>query len=198
MKTESLLEAAIQGDSLLVREILQQGTDPDSKDQHGETALTWAAHLGHTGVVKDLLAAGANRETIGQFLSAPPLLLAAHRGHRGIVALLAVLSDVNARNSRGATALMLTLEPAGTLPKPAHRMIPIIETLLHAGAEVNLQDQEGDTALMVAARWGHLDAARVLLMAGADPHLKNHAGQTALTLARQNQTPEWVTLLENP
>lgn len=195
---ESLIEVAIQGNSPLVRTILQQGTHPDDRDIHGETALNWAAHLGHTAVVKDLLAAGANREIVGEFLRATPLLLAAHGGHRGIVALLAVLAEVNARDPRGATALMLAVEPRSNLQKPSHRILSILETLIQAGADLNLQDQLGDTALIWAAQFGNLEAVRILFHAGADYQIRNQAGFTALEVAAQHGYASLVTLLANP
>lgn len=195
---EALIEAAIQGDSLLVREILQRGAHPDSKDPYEETALNWAAHLGHTAVVKDLLAAGADRENVGTFLHATPLLLAADRAHRGIVALLAVLANLDARDSRGATALMLAVASYSTLPKFAHRILGIVATLIQAGADLDLQDQQGNTALIWAAEVGNLEVARLLLNAGADYQIGNVAGQTALDVAAQHRYTGIVALLETP
>lgn len=194
---ESLIEAAIQGNSPLVRTILQQGTSPDAPDAHGETALNWAAHLGHTAVVKDLLAAGADREMVGDFHRATPLLLAAYGGHRGIVALLAVLADVNARDPRGATALMLALEPHSTVQKLSRRVLSIVETLIQAGADLDLQDQKGNTALLWASQVGNSDAVRLLYNAGADVRIKNHAGLTALDVAAQHDHADIIALLGN-
>jgi len=182
---DSLIDAAIEGNSLRVRKVLQQGARPDTRDPYGETALTWAAYLGHTAVVKDMLAAGADREATGSFLGATPVILAAKGGHRGTVALLAVLADVNARNSRGETALMLALEQTEPSLKSPQRILSILESLVHAEADVNLQDQEGNTALMRAVRWERVDIVRCLLSAGADVHLKDDAGQTALDWAVQ-------------
>jgi len=159
---EPLIEAAIQGNSPEVRQLLQQGSYPDIRDEHGETALNWAAHLGHTAVAKDLLAAGADREVVGSYLRATPLLLASQAGYRGIVALLVVLSDINSRDQRGATALMLAVEQPEAALKPQRRILAILETLMNAGADVHLQDHEGKTALMWARQWGNEDAVQLL------------------------------------
>ena len=192
---DSLIDAAIEGNSLRVRKVLQQGAHPDTRDHYGETALTWAAYLGHTAVVKDMLAAGADREVAGSFLGATPVILAAKGGHRGTVALLAVLADVNAQNTRGETALMFALEQNIPPSKSTHRILSILETLVHAGADVNLQDQEGNTALMRAVRLGRIEVVQFLLLAGADIRLKNDAGQTALDLSTQLGHKEIVELL---
>ncbi|MCB9134287.1 MAG: ankyrin repeat domain-containing protein [Anaerolineales bacterium] len=182
----TLIEAAIQGDSRLVREYIQQGISPNLRDQHGETALTWAAHLGHTAVVKDLLAAGADRETVGTFLQATPLQLAAHRGHRGIVALLAVFADVNVRDLHGTTALMLALDPKEASQIASHRVYAILQTLIQAGAMLDLQDQQGNTALIWAVQTGNIEATRLLYAAGANPRISNKTGKNALEYANEH------------
>ncbi|CAI0381065.1 unnamed protein product [Linum tenue] len=52
-------------------------------------------------------------------------------------------------------------------------------------ADVDLDEQDGNgfTALMVAAAAGHLDAFKLLLRAGADVKLRNKNGETAMCLA---------------
>jgi ankyrin repeat protein len=59
---------------------------------------------------------------------------------------------------------------------------------IQAGAELNLQDNQGETALMVAAAYGNAVIADELLKAGADFSLKNHKGQTALDIAQDQHT----------
>lgn len=192
---DPLVQAATEGNSTRVRQLLQQGAHPDSRDSHGETALTWAAHLGHTDVVKDLLAAGANREATGSMLKDTPLLLAARGGHRGIVALLAAFAKLNVHDSRGASALMLAIEQPGGIVKPQRRILGILGTLINAGIDLDLQDYEGNTALIWAIRWRNLDALRLLLSSGANPRLKNDAGQTALQIADKSGDMEIVQIL---
>jgi len=189
-----LIQAAIHGNSPGVRQLLLRGAHPDTQDSYGETALTWAAHLGHTDVVKDLLAAGANREARGSILKGTPLLLAARGGYRGIVALLAVFAKLNIYDSRGASALMLAIEQPDEIVKPQRRILGILETLIRAGIDLDLQDYEGNTALMWAIRRRNLDALRLLLSSGANPHLKNDAGQTALQIADESGDTEIVQI----
>ena len=61
-----------------------------------------------------------------------------------------------------------------------------IKTLLEKGAYPDIQDQRGNTPLMLATDRGHLDAVLALLANGADPNLKNKAGDTALINAVWN------------
>lgn len=61
--TRSLLRAAADGDAGLVRALLAQGTDVNSKTAAGQTPLMLAAAFGHEKIVALLLAAGADTES---------------------------------------------------------------------------------------------------------------------------------------
>ena len=62
--------------------------------------------------------------------------------------------------------------------------LEIFRALVGAGAEVNLQDQDGWTALMVAAEFNSFDSVTLTLLAmGADPDLINADGWNALMVA---------------
>lgn len=49
----------------------------------------------------------------------------------------------------------------------------IAEILIAAGAQLDPQGQDGNTALMVAARDGNMAVVKMLLAAGADPLIRN-------------------------
>lgn len=55
--------------------------------------------------------------------------------------------------------------------------------LLDSGAKVDERDDQGETALHHAARWGRADEAKLLLDRGADPNAKDKTGRTALHCA---------------
>ncbi|NJN44017.1 MAG: ankyrin repeat domain-containing protein [Anaerolineae bacterium] len=190
-----MIDATLKGQNQLVRQILKKDNSPNERDSQGETALTWASHFGHTSIVKDLLAIGADREAYGNTLKGTPLLLAARGGHRGIVALLAVLANLNAHNQHGQTALMLAVEPSDEKYKPQHRILATVDLLIQAGADLDLRDFTGNTALMWAVRWGNHEVTQRLLAAGANPNFKNDHGQTALQLADDQGLTKIVSLL---
>ena len=65
----------------------------------------------------------------------------------------------------------------------------MVELLIQRGAEVNLQDSDGNTALMHAAYWNRPAVVRRLLRAGADTAARSASGKTALHWARSRATP---------
>ena len=70
--------------------------------------------------------------------------------------------------------------------------------LVTRGADVNATVAEsGNTALMLAANRGRLEAVRMLLQAGADPNLKAKDGWTALQAAEMIGDDEIVELLRD-
>ncbi len=52
--------------------------------------------------------------------------------------------------------------------------------LLSTGLPVNLKNSKGDTLLMLASYYGHVDAVQVLLKHKADPEIRNGNGQSPI------------------
>ncbi|XP_041663733.1 BRCA1-associated RING domain protein 1 isoform X2 [Cheilinus undulatus] len=85
---ETLLHlAAIKGDVEAVRGLLDQGSDPNLKDNAGWTPLHEACNLGHLAVVEVLLLSGALLNTPG-YENDSPLHDAVRNGHPAVVKLL--------------------------------------------------------------------------------------------------------------
>ena len=63
--------------------------------------------------------------------------------------------------------------------------VGVVEILLEAGANVNLQNRQGLTPLMIAASEGHLSTVQALIDAKADPSLTDFTGRTAWEWAQR-------------
>ena len=88
---------------------------------------------------------------------------------------------VDARYGNALTALMWAAGHSNDVP--AREGLETVELLLTRGAGVDLADDRGRTALMIAAQRGHAEVVARLLAAGADPAVRDHDGRTALDLA---------------
>ena len=72
----------------------------------------------------------------------------------------------------------------------------LVEILLDAGADGESANQEGQTALMLAARAGSMNVAEVLVGHGADVNAREvWRGQTALMWAADSNSPELTRFL---
>lgn len=67
--------------------------------------------------------------------------------------------------------------------------------LIKAGAELNVQDREGNTPLLIACRYGNEKVVRYLIKSGADITLKNNKGETAMDIAVERGFSDAVELM---
>lgn len=145
---------------------------------HGHySPLMDAASRGRVGIVKRLLAAGAQVDfkVIDQGITA--LMMAAISGHVNIVEILVGHgANVDAINKVRKSPLIFASEKGH---------VDVIRFLLgkKARATVDLADTYGNTALAHAVARQHAEVAAILLCHGADPHRTNKTGDSAVALA---------------
>lgn len=196
-ETTPLLDAAYQGDVTRVAQLLEAGADPDEGNDFGATPLSEAARRGDTAVLKLLLKAGANPKQANAE-GETALMTVARTGNVEAAKLLVKAgADVNAReNWGGQTALIW----AAAQDQPE-----MIRYLASKGAQVDARsavrdwprrmtaeerpkdmNRGGMSALLFAARDGHIDSVRALLEAGADINFTDPDGSTALIVALMN------------
>ncbi|NXA74785.1 KANK4 protein, partial [Thryothorus ludovicianus] len=129
-------------------------------DRNGNTALHYSVSHSNFPVTKLLLDTGMcsldlqNRAGYTAVMLTP---LAAPETRQDMEVVMRLLreGDVNLRAAQGGqTALMLGV---------SHDRDDMVRALLSCQADVNLQDEEGTTALMVACRQGNADIVRLLL-----------------------------------
>jgi ankyrin repeat protein len=75
--------------------------------------------------------------------------------------------------------------------------VQVMELLLKAGANVNLKNNYGGTALIHASNKGHDKVVNLLLKAGADANLHDKSGWTARIYASDKGHTEVVELLRS-
>lgn len=161
---------------------------PLQSDVHGATPLMMAAARGDVSQVTQLLRDGARvNETDKNGYTA--LHRASHCGDIQIVkTLIAAGADINAKTQENVTPLLISIDMA--CPKPEITM-----ALLRGGADVNVAEAGGDTAIVIAATESSFDVMRELLQRGANPNAQGIGGETALHYAAMNDLLDRVELL---
>jgi uncharacterized protein len=201
---DAILDAACGGDLGRVRSLIDANpslaTAPRRKERYeGATALMLASYGGFEAIVKLLLERGAAVNPVGQDGSA--LLMAAFAGHAGVVELLLKHgADPNVTSASGETSLM-----AAALK--GH--IAIGTLLINRGADVNAQTREGTTdlfatsppvcgesALHLAAGYGHRGFVELLLERGALKTVTDRGGQRPLHWAARLGRMDLLSLLK--
>lgn len=114
-----------------------------------------------------------------------------------VEALLDKKAEVNLQDLEGKTALIWLTSNYINWGQYKDREIEISENLLKHGAMVDLADNHGMTALMIASDRGHASLIKIYLEYGADPYKQNHAGESAIDIAKHKYNRECLTILEN-
>jgi len=182
----ALFDAAKRGDTELLEAMLQRGgLDIEERDEYHETALHWACYRGHPEVVRMLLAAGANPNSLAQ-RNVTPLLLNAEHGSVEVFRALTSAVPSSSSSSPSTTAV--------------------------AAVDLLARDQEGRTCLHRASELGHLELCREILRATTSPpsseqqqqqqrktsplvNAATNRGNTSLVMAAASGNVEVVNLL---
>ncbi|XP_016929431.3 KN motif and ankyrin repeat domain-containing protein 2 isoform X2 [Drosophila suzukii] len=152
-------------------------------DSNGNTAMHYAVSHGNFDVVSILLdskVCDVNQMNNAGYTSVMLVSLAKLKqpSHRTVVERLFKMADVNIRAKKHCqTALMLAV---------SHGNEEMINMLLDAGADINIQDEDGSTALMCAAEHGRADVIKTLLShPDCDSLVNDVDGSTAFKIAWQ-------------
>jgi ankyrin repeat protein len=174
----------------IVNALLKWGADPNKLDSQGKTPLLIGVEKGFTNIVKTLLGKWGRCDCDqGDHQGKTPLMVACTEGHMELVQILLEKGhsssrhtlDIDKKDNDGNTALALSSS------------LEVVEALLGAGAEPEIANQNGTTAL---CRMAGADESRssnalpdrhiiigALLAAGADCELVDRDGKNALIYA---------------
>ncbi|MCC6778861.1 MAG: ankyrin repeat domain-containing protein [Hyphomicrobiales bacterium] len=146
------------------RALLRLGADPNALDAQRYDIITIAAVADDLEMLKIALEGGGNARAITSPYDGTALIAAAHLGHVEAVRLLIdAKAPLNHVNNLGWTALI----EAVVLGSGGARHTATVEALVKAGADVNIPDRHGTTALGHARMRGYSQMARILEDAGA-------------------------------
>ncbi|HBN77907.1 MAG TPA: hypothetical protein DD473_19270 [Planctomycetaceae bacterium] len=184
----SLLADAVENKNWMQsNELIASGTNVNTAQVDGMTALHWATYYDKLELVKKLVTAGANVKMKNRY-GVSVLYLSCLNGNETIVELILNHGgEPNLALRSGETPLMT----AARTGKPGP-----VQLLLVRGADIESKDRNDQTAIMWAAAEGNLEVVDILIEAGADFQTPLQSGFTPLFFAiREGRIDVVVRLL---
>lgn len=183
--------AAINGNAAIADVLIKAGADVNAVLPEGETILMTAARTGKPELVALLLDRGADINAREKWYGETALMWAAAEDHAEVIRLLTRRgADPNGRS----TLLNVPRRRTGQSVLPLGSWTPLmfaarqnaldaIRALADQGADLNLTDPDGATALVLAIINAHYDAAALLLEKGANPNIADTEASMAALYA---------------
>ena len=160
-----------QGDTAL--SLIENGADPDAPHSwNHEAALHIAAKNGHLELALELIKRGANINMQDNQGNTAVHHAIANGNPEMLEALLTWMPDINIRNHCGRSALL----EAAEYPKTPE----LFHLLLINGADCNLMDENGCSAIHYVAESGHVPGLRALIDKNVDVNAQDLDQRTAL------------------
>jgi ankyrin repeat protein len=188
--------AVERGDAAIAEVLVKAGANPNAVLPTGESVLMTAARTGDPATLKVLVANGANVNATEGVQGQTALMYAALENHAAAVRVLAESgAELNARSKPlewpefkfNTGGMIYTLQPVGgwTAAMYAARdgAIDVVRALGDLGADLDAQDPDGTTPLILAIVNARFDTAVALLEKGANPNIADKMGMTALYAA---------------
>ncbi|MEP7353442.1 MAG: ankyrin repeat domain-containing protein [Acidobacteriota bacterium] len=191
-----LAEAVKLDDARMVKLLLDAGAEPEGTNEDHQSALMLAVKASNLDLVRLLIAAGANVSNAETFHNQTPLMWAASADHNAaamVDLLLAKGANVKARSLYTDWPSQVSSEPRGQY-RPVGGLTALLyaardgcfecaQSMIKAGADVNVPTPEGVSPLMLAIDNGHNEVAKMLLENRAKPDVWDWWGRTPLYIA---------------
>ena len=189
----AMMYAALGGNRVIVAQLLEEGASVNVTRYTGSSALHTAAFQGNVDIIKILLRRtdlDVNVVDPSQRLNA--LMLATAHGNTTVVECLLSRDDLCPNLRSNKSALMIAA---------IEDQVEIVVLLLNdPRVSIDDQDDSGDTALMLAASYGHTTVVEKLLDAGADANItdgiEDGGGTPLLRAIDYNRLPVVRTFLQ--
>jgi len=182
-----LLVAARNTDAAAVKQSLDRGAVPNSRNRLGKTSLYIAIEKDRMDIAHMLIAAGAD-VNLPSLEKVTPLIAASYAGSLPFVDLLLKQGAKHEPTDRLHKSALVYAAGMG------HSAVA--KRLLEAGAPIDQTPVDGLTPLMWAAGQGHVETVNLLLAQGANQLLKDERGLTALDMAKEAKHPDIAALLQ--
>ncbi|MGZ3306280.1 MAG: ankyrin repeat domain-containing protein, partial [Asticcacaulis sp.] len=209
-----------------VRALIDAGAEINTRSLSGTGALHALAALGvtettpaHLRTAGMLIAAGADCGAIDD-RGLSPLVVAAMSGNVPMAAMLIAGGAMNVSNRAEAlrhavlfedadmTGLLLKAGADADVVLDAEEMRPLhiaaqegfaagLGLLLDAGAQIDAETVDGETALLICVRRQKFKAVELLIARGADMYHADRYGNTAFSLAQRRRNGAILRLLEH-
>ncbi|KAK3734194.1 hypothetical protein RRG08_037557 [Elysia crispata] len=166
----------------ILKLLVQHGADLNARSTmswYRETAVMFAAERGFPKCLRFLVESGADITATTQYGHTAMMTAVIGRQVDSVKYLTEHMSVslLNLRNGSGNTALMKAASYGDD------RSIKSLQHLIAAGADLDVEDADGNTALMLALQHRSAETVELLLQKGARVNAVSHSGETPLLVA---------------
>jgi len=183
--------AAVNGSLVSTQILLEAGANANAVLPEGETVLMTAARTGKPDVIKALLEHGADLKARENWYGETALMWAAAEDHVDAIRVLVERgADVNERSRlldvprrRNGQSILPLGNWTPLMYAARQGALEAATTLAALGADLNLTDPDGATALVLAIINANYDVAVALVEKGADPNVADKEAKMAALYA---------------
>ena len=181
---QPLADAARDAEWSVVRALVEEGADVNTRQGDGATALHWAAYWDEFEPADLLIRAGADVDAANDLGVTPLWAAAENRSAEMVRRLLDAGADPNAPLLSGETPLMTAARVGAA---------DVARALLKAGGDPALTGGRSQTALMWAVAQRHADVVEALLDHGAAFDARSDVWTEVVKTTPEPWNPEYVT-----